>query len=268
MDGMGRPPLPPSQRAAHTVGVRLSAPDHAALVALVGLPGAPAGDASGLLRELLRREARAHGLLPPDPAAPHPGLGESSSPSPPAAAPPAMASAPSGGTSPSPLPAAMPTLPLAGLLPAGALLLVWPPGWPLPVPPPYQGPTPGGESRALPWAPPSAPQAAPIERAAGVPNAESRPSSTPTGPVASPVATSKAALAPPRDVSAAMTGPLVASSRTAADQDQPSTQDPPATGDISPCLCDDHHRPDAGAEGRAGQSEGQLDAPKGLRTGG
>ncbi len=257
-DGMGRPPLPPSQRAAHTVGVRLSAPDHAALVALVGLPGAPAGDASGLLRELLRREARAHGLLPPDPAAPHPGPGESSSPSPPA-----MASA-SGGTSPSPLPAAMPTLPLAGLLPAGALLLVWPPGWPLPVPPPYQGPTPGGESRALPWAPPSAPPAAPIERAAGVPTTDPRPSSTPTGPIASPVAPSKAALVPPGDVSVAVTGPLLASSRTAADQDQLSTQDPPAIGDISPCICDDHHRPDAGA----GPREGRLDAPKGLRTGG
>jgi hypothetical protein len=59
---MGRPALPDENRAVFTVGIRLTARDHAALRALAAQPGAP--DASTLVRELIRREARARGFLP------------------------------------------------------------------------------------------------------------------------------------------------------------------------------------------------------------
>jgi hypothetical protein len=124
---MGRPPLPPDQRSVTTVGVRLLGVDHAAMRALLALPTPLAADASGLLRELLRREARAQGFLPPDPQA---KVSEPPSPS-------VTMGGPSSAPGPqgAPLPAAL----LGGLLPPGALLLVWPPGWPLPVPSPYAG---------------------------------------------------------------------------------------------------------------------------------
>jgi len=137
---MGRPPLPPDQRSVTTVGVRLLGVDHAAMRALLALPTPLAADASGLLRELLRREARAQGFLPPDPQAkfsePPSPLGAPGGPS----SIPGTQGYPSGAAAPlsvpgAPLPAAL----LGGLLPPGALLLVWPPGWPLPVPSPYAG---------------------------------------------------------------------------------------------------------------------------------
>lgn len=116
---MARPKKPEEERAALVVGVRLTPADKA-LVDAMTAPG-PEGqsprsaNASGLLRELLHREARRLGHLPPDPNEP---------PAPPA---------PSASTSPAPgvLPAALG----GGTLPPGTLLLVWPLGWPLPMAP-------------------------------------------------------------------------------------------------------------------------------------
>ena len=140
---MGRPPLPPDQRSVATVGVRLLGVDHAAMRALLALPNPLAADASGLLRELLRREARAQGFLPPDPKATvsaPPGPGAMGGPS----SVPVTPVHPTGGDAPLPVPGGAPLSAalLGGLLPPGALLLVWPPGWPLPIPSPYAGSAP------------------------------------------------------------------------------------------------------------------------------
>ena len=190
---MGRPPLPPDQRSVTTVGVRLLGVDHAAMRALLALPTPLATDASGLLRELLRREARAQGFLPPDPRA------KVSEPPAPPATPGGPSSAPghqgypTGAATPLPVPGVVP-LPaplLGGLLPPGALLLVWPPGWPLPIPSPYAG------GAALGMVPPVRTDA-PEERSGSV----SAPTSPPPVPRRAVTASTSSSTTPRRSASA------------------------------------------------------------------
>ena len=132
---MARPKLPPEQRTTATVGVRLTAADRSLLDRLVELvevdrqaQGAPGPTtASDLLRELLHREGRARGVLPPNPDGTVPPRGEARA------------------TPRGPLPPySSPPSPLAGLLPPGALVVLWPAGYPLPIP---GAPSPG----AAPW---------------------------------------------------------------------------------------------------------------------
>jgi hypothetical protein len=148
---MARPSKPEDQRAALVVGVRLT-PAEKALVEQLTAPG-PDGapprwtSASGLLRGLLHREARRRGLEPPDSSDgdgnPGGGLDEPGPPGRPAPVADSMtANSPGSGSGSSwGLPQAGPALgglPSAlggGVLPAGTLLLVWPPGWPLPMAP-------------------------------------------------------------------------------------------------------------------------------------
>ena len=109
---MARPKKPAEERAALVIGVRLTPADKALVDAMTapGPEGQPprSANASGLLRELLHREARRLSLLPPDPSDP--------------------LSPPAPGTSTS-------TVPGGGTLPPGTLLLVWPLGLPLPMAP-------------------------------------------------------------------------------------------------------------------------------------
>jgi hypothetical protein len=151
---MARPTLPPDQRAALVVGVRLT-PAEKALVDQLTAPG-PDGtpprwtSASGLLRGLLHHEAQRRGLEPPDSddVDGDPGdlnvVGSPGRPTPVADSmttnPPGGGSGSSGGLPPAGPPSLPPlgNLPSAlggGVLPAGTLLLVWPPGWPLPMAP-------------------------------------------------------------------------------------------------------------------------------------
>jgi hypothetical protein len=168
---MARPSKPKDQRAALVVGVRLT-PAEKALVDQLTAPG-PDGappcwtNASGLLRGLLHREAQRRGLEPPDSSDvdgnPGGGLDEPGPPGRPATVadsvtnPPGGGSGSSGGLPPAgpPYPAlgGLPSALGGGVLPAGTLLLVWPPGWPLPMapggtfpvvaPPPPSPPAPG-----------------------------------------------------------------------------------------------------------------------------
>lgn len=151
---MARPSKPEDQRAALVVGVRLT-PAEKALVDQLTAPG-PDGapprwtSASGLLRGLLHREAQRRGLEPPDSddgdGNPGGGLDEPGPPGRPAPVPDSMTTNSPGsgsGSSGAPPPAGPPSPVLGGLpsalgggvLPAGTLLLVWPPGWPLPMAP-------------------------------------------------------------------------------------------------------------------------------------
>ena len=144
---MARPSKPEDQRAALVVGVRLT-PAEKALVDQLTAPspdGAPPRwtSASGLLRGLLHREAQRRGLEPPDsddvdgnpgdlnvvgsPASP--GLDSVTTNSPGSGS----GSAPAGP--PTPALGGLPSALGGGVLPAGTLLLVWPPGWPLPMAP-------------------------------------------------------------------------------------------------------------------------------------
>jgi hypothetical protein len=149
---MARPSKPEDQRAALVVGVRLT-PAEKALVDQLTAPG-PDGapprwtSASGLLRGLLHREAQRRGLEPPDsadvdgnpgdldvvgsPAPPAPGLDSVTTNSPGSGS--GSAPAPPAGP-PSPALGGLPSALGGGVLPAGTLLLVWPPGWPLPMAP-------------------------------------------------------------------------------------------------------------------------------------
>lgn len=149
---MARPSKPEDQRAALVVGVRLT-PTEKALVDQLTAPrpdGAPPRwtSASGLLRGLLHREAQRRGLEPPDSddGDGNPGdLNVVGSPAPPAPVADSMTTnSPGSGSGSSPAPTAGPPFPLlgglpsalgGGVLPAGTLLLVWPPGWPLPMAP-------------------------------------------------------------------------------------------------------------------------------------
>jgi hypothetical protein len=150
---MARPSKPEDQRAALVVGVRLT-PAEKALVDQLTAPG-PDGapprwtSASGLLRGLLHREAQRRGLEPHDSADvdgnPGGGLDEPGPPGRPAPVPDSMTTnSPGSGTTSAPAPPAGPPYPAlgglpsalgGGVLPAGTLLLVWPPGWPLPMAP-------------------------------------------------------------------------------------------------------------------------------------
>jgi hypothetical protein len=148
---MARPSKPEDQRAALVVGVRLT-PAEKALVDQLTAPG-PDGapprwtSASGLLRGLLHREAQRRGLEPPDSTDVdgNPGdLNVVGSPAPPAPGLDSVTNSPGSGTGSAPAPPAGPPSPAlgglpsalgGGVLPAGTLLLVWPPGWPLPMAP-------------------------------------------------------------------------------------------------------------------------------------
>jgi hypothetical protein len=120
---MGRKPLPEADRST-TVGIRLPPSDRDALRALCVLPAWRDHDQSGVLRELLRREARAHGLIPPDPSAPQALLRLA----PPDASPPV----PAPGAPPIP-PSPAASLPV---IPPGFAVILWPLDRPLPSPPP------------------------------------------------------------------------------------------------------------------------------------
>lgn len=152
---MARPPKPEDQRAALVVGVRLT-PSEKALVDQLTAPGpdgAPPrwGNASGLLRGLLHQEAQRRGLEPRDPSnlpdAPLPPSLDSANPPGTASAGSTSAGSPPAGP-PSQVPGTLPMALGGGVLPPGTLLLVWPPGWPLPVAQPgvhvQGGPTPQG----------------------------------------------------------------------------------------------------------------------------
>jgi hypothetical protein len=115
---MGRKPLPEADRST-TVGIRLPPSDRDALRALCVLPAWRDHDQSGVLRELLRREARAHGLIPPDPSAPQALLR--------LALPDASPPVPAPGASPA---ASLPAIP------PGFAVILWPLDRPLPSPPP------------------------------------------------------------------------------------------------------------------------------------
>jgi hypothetical protein len=149
---MARPSKPEDQRAALVVGVRLT-PAEKALVDQLTAPG-PDGapprwtSASGLLRGLLHREAQRRGLEPPDSTDvdgnPGGDLNVVGSPAPPAPGLDSVTNSPGSGTGSAPAPPAGPPSPAlgglpsalgGGVLPAGTLLLVWPPGWPLPMAP-------------------------------------------------------------------------------------------------------------------------------------
>lgn len=158
---MARPSKPEDQRAALVVGVRLT-PAEKALVDQLTAPG-PDGappcwtNASGLLRGLLHREAQRRGLEPPDSSDvdgnPGGGLDEPGPPGRPATVADSVTNPPGGGSGSSGgLPPAGPPYPTlgglpsalgGGVLPAGTLLLVWPPGWPLPMAPGGTFPNPG-----------------------------------------------------------------------------------------------------------------------------
>lgn len=141
---MPRPSKPDDQRASVTVGVRMTAADRDLLTRLVGLDRADRlargleGDssASELLRRLLHREAVSKGLLSAD-TAPSPPSAPAQQPFPPP---------------PTPLPQAA-NSPLGGLLPPGAVIVIWPPGYPLPIP--------GAPAFAPPSGPPGPPPATP-----------------------------------------------------------------------------------------------------------
>ena len=150
---MARPSKPEDQRAALVVGVRLT-PAEKALVDQLTAPG-PDGapprwtSASGLLRGLLHREAQRRGLEPPDSddvdGNPGGGLDEPGPPGRPAAGLDSATTPPGGGSGssrgdfsagpPTPALGGLPSALGGGVLPAGTLLLVWPPGWPLPMAP-------------------------------------------------------------------------------------------------------------------------------------
>lgn len=137
---MARPPKPEDQRAALVVGVRLT-PAEKALVDQLTAPGSGGAsprwsNASGLLRGLLHQEAQRQGLEPPDPnnlpdALPTPAPDPANPPGTASAGSTSAGSAPAGP--PSPVPGTLPIALGGGVLPPGTLLLVWPPGWPLPV---------------------------------------------------------------------------------------------------------------------------------------
>lgn len=175
---MARPSKPEDQRAALVVGVRLT-PAEKALVDQLTAPG-PDGapprwtSASGLLRGLLHHEAQRRGLEPAE----LPGLFEGppveSATAPPV--PPPVTPAPVAPSAPTALPAALG----GGMLPAGTLLLVWPPGWPLPV----ATPPPAVASTAPPVAAPVDPQPAPTPAAVSPPEPPASPTTSPTAPPA------------------------------------------------------------------------------------
>jgi hypothetical protein len=174
--GMGRKPLPEADRST-TVGIRLPPSDRDALRALCVMPAWRDHDQSGVLRELLRREARAHGLIPPDPSAPQALLRLA----PPDASPPAPAP---GASSPA---ASLPAIP------PGFAVILWPLSHALPTPPAAApGPADQGQPAAL--AGPS--QASPPPAPPTVPPAES-----PAAPAAEQPAAEQPALPPaPRPV--------------------------------------------------------------------
>jgi hypothetical protein len=226
---MARPSKPEDQRAALVVGVRLT-PAEKALVDQLTAPGpdgAPSRwtSASGLLRGLLHREAQRRGLEPPDPADvdgnPGGDLDVVGSPDRPAPVADSVTNSPGVGSGssredifagpPTPALGGLPSALGGGVLPAGTLLLVWPPGWPLPMapggtfpivappapPPPVPGAhefIPQGGPAAPGTVPPSVPTHQPREAGAadalpgapalaGEPPSRPAPGETPAGPV-------------------------------------------------------------------------------------
>lgn len=151
---MGRPPKPENERATSPVGVRLTRADRELLARLAELEradrqarGEPGEvGASELLRGLLHREGRARGLLPvleergglstvgaprgiprPSGSATHPAAGLT-------AGGPQVTPSQGAALQSAPMAEALLASPLSSFLPPGAVVMIWPAGYSMPVP--------------------------------------------------------------------------------------------------------------------------------------